>query len=110
MISSRACSPWQPLMQRNVERDMTSNISYSEPATGSEPPRDGLRPAELALPHAILINLSPEMSPKKVFPNARRLGIEIHKFGGASLADAAAFRRVVEIVKTRTQPRIVVVS
>ncbi|HEY4392644.1 MAG TPA: aspartate kinase [Polyangia bacterium] len=50
------------------------------------------------------------MSPKKVFPNARRLGIEIHKFGGASLADAAAFRRVVEIVKTRTQPRIVVVS
>jgi bifunctional aspartokinase / homoserine dehydrogenase 1 len=50
------------------------------------------------------------MSPKKVFPNARKLGIEIHKFGGASLADAAAFRRVVEIVKTRTQPRIVVVS
>jgi bifunctional aspartokinase / homoserine dehydrogenase 1 len=50
------------------------------------------------------------MSPRKVFPNARRLGIEIHKFGGASLADAAAFRRVVEILKTRTQPRIVVVS
>jgi aspartokinase/homoserine dehydrogenase 1 len=50
------------------------------------------------------------MSAKKVFPNARRLGIEVHKFGGASLADAAAFRRVVEIVKTRTQPRIVVVS
>ena len=50
------------------------------------------------------------MSPKKVFPNARKLGIEIHKFGGASLADAAAFRRVVEIVKTRTSPRIVVVS
>jgi bifunctional aspartokinase / homoserine dehydrogenase 1 len=50
------------------------------------------------------------MSAKKVFPNARKLGIEIHKFGGASLADAAAFRRVVEIVKTRTQPRIVVVS
>jgi bifunctional aspartokinase / homoserine dehydrogenase 1 len=50
------------------------------------------------------------MSPKKVFPNARKLGIEIHKFGGASLADAAAFRRVVEIVKTRTAPRIVVVS
>jgi len=86
------------------------NIAYSEPSTGSEPPRDGLGPAELALPHAILINLSPEMSAKKVFPNARRLGIEIHKFGGASLADAAAFRRVVEIVKTRTQPRIVVVS
>ena len=50
------------------------------------------------------------MSPKKVFPNARKLGIEIHKFGGASLADAAAFRRVVEIVKTRTAPRLVVVS
>src|SRR5438309_9311151 len=50
------------------------------------------------------------MSAKKVFPNARKLGIEIHKFGGASLADAAAFRRVVEIVKTRTAPRIVVVS
>ncbi len=50
------------------------------------------------------------MSPKKDFPNARKLGIEIHKFGGASLADAAAFRRVVEIVKTRTAPRIVVVS
>ena len=50
------------------------------------------------------------MSAKKVFPNARKLGIEIHKFGGASLADAAAFRRVVEIVKTRTAPRVVVVS
>jgi aspartokinase/homoserine dehydrogenase 1 len=50
------------------------------------------------------------MSPKKVFPNARRQVIEIHKFGGASLADAAAFRRVVEIVKTRTRPRVVVVS
>src|SRR5436190_1450028 len=50
------------------------------------------------------------MSPKKDFPNARKMGIEIHKFGGASLADAAAFRRVVEIVKTRTAPRIVVVS
>ena len=44
------------------------------------------------------------MSPKKVFPNARRLGIEIHKFGGASLADAAAFRHAVEIVKTRDRP------
>ena len=41
------------------------------------------------------------MSPKKVFPNARKLGIEVHKFGGASLADAAAFRHAVEIVKTR---------
>ena len=50
------------------------------------------------------------MSPKNVFPNARKMGIEIHKFGGASLADAAAFRRVVEIVKTRPAPRVVVVS
>src|SRR5580692_2996344 len=97
MISSRPYSAAQPEMQRNVERDMEGNISYPEPGEGSAR-------------STILIHLSPDMSAKKVFPNARRLGIEIHKFGGASLADAAAFRRVVEIVKTRTQPRIVVVS
>ncbi len=101
---------------------MTGNISYPEPGEGSaasivvgtlegfRSSRDGLGPAELALPHAILIHLRPNMTPKNVFPNARKLGIEIHKFGGASLADAAAFRRVVEIVKTRSAPRIVVVS
>src|SRR6185312_11696848 len=39
-----------PLMQRKVERDMGKNISYSEPATGSEPPREGGRPSPAGPP------------------------------------------------------------
>ncbi|HVZ87516.1 MAG TPA: aspartate kinase [Polyangia bacterium] len=42
--------------------------------------------------------------------SAKKLGVEVHKFGGASLADAAAFRRVVQIVKGRKGPRVAVVS
>src|SRR4051812_13975580 len=36
--------------------------------------------------------------------------VEVHKFGGASLSDAAAFRRAVEIIKGRSGPRAIVVS
>jgi bifunctional aspartokinase / homoserine dehydrogenase 1 len=52
------------------------------------------------------------MSPKKLGETAGKSGktvIEVHKFGGASLADAAAFRRVVDIVAGRTGARVVVV-
>ena len=35
---------------------------------------------------------------------------EIHKFGGASLADVAAFRHAIDIVCKRTGPRVVVCS
>jgi aspartokinase/homoserine dehydrogenase 1 len=43
-------------------------------------------------------------------PNGKRLSVEVHKFGGASLADGAAFRRVVEIVAGRRGARVAVVS
>jgi aspartokinase/homoserine dehydrogenase 1 len=41
---------------------------------------------------------------------SRRPAPEVHKFGGASLSDAAAFRHAVTIVQPRTGPRAVVVS
>ena len=41
---------------------------------------------------------------------SKRIAPEIHKFGGASLADAAAFRHAVEIVRGRAGPRVVVCS
>lgn len=36
--------------------------------------------------------------------------LEVHKFGGASLADAAAIRHAVAIIRDRAFPRVVVVS
>ncbi len=36
--------------------------------------------------------------------------LEVHKFGGASLADAAAVRHAVSIIRSRPSPRVVVVS
>ncbi|HWA16122.1 MAG TPA: bifunctional aspartate kinase/homoserine dehydrogenase I [Gemmatimonadales bacterium] len=36
--------------------------------------------------------------------------LEVHKFGGASLADAAAIRHAVAIIRSRPEPRVVVVS
>ena len=44
------------------------------------------------------------MSPK------RGISIEVHKFGGASLADGAAYRRAAEIVRGRGGRRVAVVS
>ncbi|HZL21223.1 MAG TPA: aspartate kinase [Polyangia bacterium] len=41
---------------------------------------------------------------------AKKAVIEVHKFGGASLSDAPAFRRAVQIIKGRAAPRAVVVS
>ena len=41
---------------------------------------------------------------------SKRPAPEIHKFGGASLADATAFRHAVEIVRGRPGPRVVVCS
>lgn len=41
---------------------------------------------------------------------AKSSGVGVHKFGGASLADGAAFRRVVEIVAGRPGTRVAVVS
>ncbi len=42
--------------------------------------------------------------------NGKKLSVEVHKFGGASLADGGAFRRVVDIVAGRRGARIAVVS
>ncbi len=42
--------------------------------------------------------------------NGKKVSVEVHKFGGASLADGAAFRRVVEILAGRRGPRVAVVS
>src|SRR5689334_10470386 len=36
--------------------------------------------------------------------------LEVHKFGGASLADAGSYRHAVEIIKGRGAPCVVVVS
>src|SRR5215471_1041550 len=36
--------------------------------------------------------------------------VEVHKFGGASLNDGAAYRHAVEIIRGRRGPRAVVVS
>src|SRR5512143_2653143 len=36
--------------------------------------------------------------------------LEVHKFGGASLADAAAIRHAVAIIRDRSFPRVIVVS
>ena len=40
----------------------------------------------------------------------KRPSPEIHKFGGASLADVAAFRHAIGIVHGRSGPRVVVCS
>jgi len=41
---------------------------------------------------------------------AAKRAVEVHKFGGASLNDGAAFRHAVEIIRGRRGPRAVVVS
>ena len=41
---------------------------------------------------------------------SKRPAPEIHKFGGASLADVAAFKHAIAIVRGRTGPRVVVCS
>src|SRR6266700_1248027 len=41
---------------------------------------------------------------------ARKLIVEIHKFGGASLTDASSYRHAVGIMQARTGPRVVVCS
>ncbi|HEX2659787.1 MAG TPA: aspartate kinase, partial [Polyangia bacterium] len=47
-------------------------------------------------------------NPRSASP--KRLAPEIHKFGGASLADISAFRHAIQIVQGRTGPRVVVCS
>ena len=42
--------------------------------------------------------------------SAKKTVVEVHKFGGASLGDGAAFRHAVSIVKGRPGPCVVVVS
>src|SRR6476469_9939715 len=42
--------------------------------------------------------------------SAKKPVVEVHKFGGASLADGAAFRPAVSIVKGRPDAPVVVVS
>src|SRR6185312_8195708 len=49
-------------------------------------------------------------TPWPAMANAKKLSVEVHKFGGASLADGVAFRRVVEIIAGRQGPRVAVVS
>jgi aspartokinase/homoserine dehydrogenase 1 len=42
--------------------------------------------------------------------NGKKLDVEVHKFGGASLSDGTAYRHAVEIIRGRKGPRVVVVS
>src|SRR3954468_5332716 len=73
-------------MQRKVERDMGGNIRYIFPRAGAR--------------------MSAKTSPKK----KEKTTVEVHKFGGASLSDGAAFRHAVTIVTGRPGPQAVVVS
>jgi aspartokinase/homoserine dehydrogenase 1 len=41
---------------------------------------------------------------------AKKASLEVHKFGGASLADASSYRHAVEIIRGRGAPCVVVVS
>jgi aspartokinase/homoserine dehydrogenase 1 len=49
-------------------------------------------------------------SPKAVRKSKGAVAVEVHKFGGASLADAAAYRHAAQIVAGRGAPCVVVVS
>jgi bifunctional aspartokinase / homoserine dehydrogenase 1 len=51
-----------------------------------------------------------QKTPAKVVKPSSKIWVEVHKFGGASLADATAYRHAVEIIKGRTAPCAVVVS
>jgi aspartokinase/homoserine dehydrogenase 1 len=53
----------------------------------------------------------PSRRPAKKTPAPRKsAALEVHKFGGASLADANAYRHAVDIIKGRGAPCVVVVS
>ncbi|HEY2732309.1 MAG TPA: aspartate kinase, partial [Polyangia bacterium] len=49
-------------------------------------------------------------SPSKALRKSNATALEVHKFGGASLADAAAYRHAAQIIKGRSAPCVVVVS
>jgi bifunctional aspartokinase / homoserine dehydrogenase 1 len=53
---------------------------------------------------------SPEAVRKSKAASTRTRALEVHKFGGASLADAAAYRHAAQIIKGRGVPCVVVVS
>ena len=42
--------------------------------------------------------------------SAKRPAVEVHKFGGASLTDAASYKNAVAIIRSRQAPRAIVVS
>src|SRR4029078_232212 len=86
MMSSSAEAPSQPAMQRKVERDIGGNIRYIFPRAGAR--------------------MSAKTSPKKKEKDT----VEVHKCGGASLSDGAAFRHAVTIVSGRPGPQAVVVA
>src|ERR687889_567251 len=90
-------------MQRNTERDIVLGT-----LAGFRTSRDGVGQAKPGLPHAIqpliyVISLCPQMV-------ASKKDVVVHKFGGASLDDGAAYRHAVAIVKGRPGAPVVVVS
>src|SRR5258708_32193518 len=52
----------------------------------------------------------PMKSASKALRKSNATALEVHKFGGASLADAAAYRHAAQIIKGRSAPCVVVVS
>src|SRR5258708_37635674 len=52
----------------------------------------------------------PMKSASKALRKSNATALEVHKFGGASLADAAAYRHAAQIIKGRGVPCVVVVS
>ncbi len=52
----------------------------------------------------------PKKSPPQRLQKSKTVPLEVHKFGGASLADATAYRHAAQIIKGRGVPCVVVVS
>src|SRR5260221_12083233 len=99
MISSRGYAPSQPAMQRKVDADdddgdRNMQLQCSAPACRGPP--------VIHFPVAKMSTKPPRKS--------KATALEVHKFGGASLADAAAYRHAAQIVKGRGAPCVVVVS
>src|SRR5260221_2819180 len=99
MISSRGYAPSQPAMQRKVDADdddgdRNMQLQCSAPACRGPP--------VIHFPVAKMSTKPPRKS--------KATALEVHKFGGASLADAAAYRHAAQIVKGRAAPCVVVVS
>src|SRR5882672_1805157 len=87
-------------MQRKVEGEIGRDMQ----AQCTAPASSG--PPVIHFPAAKM----PMKSPRKPLRKSSATALEVHKFGGASLADAPAYRHAAQIIKGRGAPCVVVVS